>query len=51
MYSTLTGAFFLLGIGILIAHAMEGLALGSKTREPFPNEEGYVPVATKRKSG
>lgn len=50
MYSTLTGAFFLLGIGILIAHAMEGLALRSKIQKPFPGEEGYASVVAKRKS-
>lgn len=31
MYSTIAGTFFLLSIGILLAHAMEGLALKGGT--------------------
>lgn len=33
MYSALVGTFFLLSIGILMAHAMEGLALRRGTSE------------------
>jgi hypothetical protein len=33
MYSTLAGTFFLLSIGILMAHAMECFALRSDTSE------------------